>query len=154
MARLPIVGRIIVAGLMANNQFHLVRRRAAALSFPPVFYPAYETTGPTQARVETVKAEPVTDMVAKLMAVHARHPTSASNPFRFWTVNDYQAAYSTGKCTPVDVARAIIAAVRGSHAASTLCAIVELHGDDLLAQATASTQRHASRHSLGERLWT
>ena len=62
--------------------------------------------------------------------------------FHLPTVADYVGAFRSGRCTPTEVAEAVLNAIEDSNKASPpLRAIIETSRDVVLAQANASTQR-------------
>jgi Asp-tRNA(Asn)/Glu-tRNA(Gln) amidotransferase A subunit family amidase len=70
--------------------------------------------------------------------------------FRFPTVADYHAAYRSGALTPLDVAERFLARWEESENASpALRGFISMRRDDILAQASAATQRWKSGHPLG-----
>lgn len=65
-----------------------------------------------------------------------------SATFRFATVADFRRAYESGKCTPTDVASAVLNAIESSNALNPpLRAITDTKREVVLAMAEASTER-------------
>ncbi len=70
--------------------------------------------------------------------------------FRPYTCADFCEAYRSGQTTPLEVARRIIAAVESSNKAQPpLRAVVQIHAEDILQQAEASTQRWKAQKPIG-----
>ncbi|KAL7750360.1 hypothetical protein RI367_004133 [Sorochytrium milnesiophthora] len=73
----------------------------------------------------------------------------ADGQFRFWSVNDYHLAYKEGRTTPLKVAETLLRLITQSNGTSpALRAFVQVHSDDVSAQAQASTQRWQSGQPL------
>jgi Asp-tRNA(Asn)/Glu-tRNA(Gln) amidotransferase A subunit family amidase len=67
-----------------------------------------------------------------------------------WSISDYVRAYTSGKITPSQVAEYVIEAIKLSDKESPpLRAIIQLHEDDIRAQAKASTLRYQQGKPLG-----
>eukprot|EP00029_Vermamoeba_vermiformis_P000912 TRINITY_DN11085_c0_g1_i1.p1 TRINITY_DN11085_c0_g1~~TRINITY_DN11085_c0_g1_i1.p1 ORF type:complete len:611 (-),score=195.06 TRINITY_DN11085_c0_g1_i1:44-1672(-) len=69
--------------------------------------------------------------------------------FKYWTIEDYAAAYKQKLTTPLDVAKSAINAIRASESMTPAMNIfIEWREQDILAQAEASAKRHAAGKPL------
>lgn len=82
----------------------------------------------------------------------ALHAAASHEPpgFRFPGIDDYHAAYRSGRITPLDIAERFLAQREQSDKdARPLRAFIAVHRDDVLAQAKASTERWRAGRPLG-----
>ncbi|EON98560.1 putative amidase-like protein [Phaeoacremonium minimum UCRPA7] len=70
---------------------------------------------------------------------------------RYYSVADYHEAYKSGKVTPLQVVEALLPLINREHKPSSEYSIawLEVHIDEVLAAATASTERYAAGKPLG-----
>ena len=101
----------------------------------PILYPVPRYPPPVQEDY----AERNRDVLQKLLSSMADDRVE----FRFPTVADYRRAYGSRRCTPTDVAKAALKAIRHSNNTldPPLRAIVDTDSDEVLAMAEASTER-------------
>ncbi len=112
----------------------------------------FETGGINKLRTLTVD-EPPTNF--PLVTPESREATPAPDPeaiaqsysptkgYTYPSIRDYAEAYRSGRATPEDVARRVLAAIKDSDAQTPpLRAFIAVKDEDVLAQARASAQRH------------
>lgn len=81
--------------------------------------------------------------------VHAAK-SDANIEFHQWSIADYTSRYASGEITPLQVARAVLAAVEANEKSEfPLRIFVEKYDELILEQARASTQRYAEGKPLG-----
>lgn len=74
----------------------------------------------------------------------------SDQPFIYSTIDDYVEAYQSGRCTPTDVARRFLTALRRSEELTPPMRIfIAQRETDLLAQAASATARYAEGKTLG-----
>ena len=94
---------------------------------------------PTPPMIED-QSEPNKELLQKLLEKEIDKEEEGG--FRLPTVADYVSAFRSGRCTPTEVAEAVLNAIEESNKAKPpLRAIIETSHDVVLAQAKASTQR-------------
>jgi len=133
----PLIGRPIRAHLKA--QVGLPRLRSVAV------HGEVPSDLQLRRRLEDVAATPL----------EADHPVRVSNEaasfrggphaegFQFTTIADYALAFREGQATPLDVAQRVLDATRASEAGDPPMRIfIAQDQEDLLAQASAATERH------------
>ena len=96
-------------------------------------------TGPSPTPPLTVdQSKPNKKLLQKLL----EEAVDEKGEFHLPTVADYVGAFRSGRCTPTELAEAVLNAIEDSNKASPpLRAIIETSRDVVLAQANASTQR-------------
>ncbi len=88
------------------------------------------------------------DIAPPLPALDARDDDARAG-FRYPTVADYHAAFRRGALTPLDVASRFLAQWEESECGPRpLCAFIAMRRDDIIAQATASTERWKAGHPI------
>ena len=99
--------------------------------------PTFRGVGPTPPPTED-QSQPNKELLHKLL----EKEIEGEGEFHLPTVADFVGAFRSGRCTPTEVAEAVLNAVEDSNKASPpLRAIIETSRDVVLAQAKASTQR-------------
>ncbi|POM60772.1 Glutamyl-tRNA(Gln) amidotransferase subunit A [Phytophthora palmivora] len=141
VARLPVLGRILCNQLAKDNKIIEARKFAASIPDLPLYYPYLEPTEKDKQQREPLSLE---EFSKKGM------DNSADIPFRHWSIADYTSRYVSGKVTPVQVAKALLAAIeKNQQSEYPLNLFVEKHDDEILAQAKASAERYARGKPLG-----
>ena len=75
---------------------------------------------------------------------------NADISFKHWSIGDYTSRYALKEVTPLQVAKALLAAVEQNQQSEfALNLFVEKHDEEILAQAKASTERYARGEPLG-----
>ena len=116
-----------------KRKSNLDRMRGVYLPEKPTFY----ATPPTPPLTED-QSQPNKELLHKLL----EKEIEGEGKFRLPTVADFVGAFRSGRCTPTEVAEAVLNAIEDSNKASPpLRAIIETSHDVVLAQAKASTQR-------------
>lgn len=116
-------------------------RLASALPDQPLYYPYVPPTS----------TPPPLETPLDLAAFSARSLADPkTNGFRHWTVADYTSRFASRELSPVQVARAVLAAVDASEQEPTpLRLFVAIHRDQVIADARASAARWARGEPLG-----
>ena len=128
LASLPVIGPLLVNKLRADAGLRALT--ATAIDDAPTFSPM------------------LPDVASALPALDARDDDARAG-FRFPTVADYHAAYRRGTLTPLDVASRFLAQWDESERGPRpLRAFIAMRRDDILAQATAATERWKSGSPL------
>ena len=110
----------------------------------PTFYPS-----PSPASAEPAALTSSNDNTLLTLVEAFLRQDKPGNGFRYATVADFHHAYQTGKCTPVDVARAVLQAIADSNKASPpLRAIVDVDRDAVMDMALASSERWKQKKPL------
>ncbi|KAF0689419.1 Aste57867_19125 [Aphanomyces stellatus] len=136
LSGVPVLGPLISQYLKRVNQMYQVRELAALVDDAPIYYPLHY---PSAAERQHHGAQ-LTDLTY-------RSPTHPDDSVFFTrhSIQDYTDAYASGRVTPLQVARAVLAAIDASNtAAIPLRAVIAFHRDDILNQARASTARYAA----------
>lgn len=137
LATKPLTGRLIRAKMLDDLGFGLLRKNRADGASPlrlsqPVMVP--QEVDPREGRLGRV----VSGRVAK------------ADGFTAPTVSDFAQAYRQGRCSPMDVAKTILAAVdRSESQPKPYRFFIAQDPDDLLAQAEASADRFKKGAPLG-----
>lgn len=108
-----------------------------------MFYPFVEPKTLTEKPAQPLSLEAFRDNGA---------PVDKSNgaPFKQWTIGDYTSRYTSGELTPVQVARAVLKAIKESEEGDyPLKLFIEKHDEMIMAQAKASAKRYAQGKPLG-----
>mmetsp|Transcript_19401 Transcript_19401/g.39914 ORF Transcript_19401/g.39914 Transcript_19401/m.39914 type:complete len:631 (-) Transcript_19401:1613-3505(-) len=142
MAHLPVVGPVVFAFLKQKNDISAPRKLAAVLKEMPLYYPLPELSPEVKQRENDLASD---FCVEKFASVD--HDVALQDPavgFRHWTIRDYTTRYAAGEVSPVNVARAVIAAIEDSNRDSDhpLMAMTAMHRDDVMQQAYASLERY------------
>ena len=126
-------GEIILGPRMKQNS-NLDRMGGVYLPEAPTYYATPSTPPLTEDQ-----SQPNKELLQKLLE---KEVDDEKGEFRLPTVADYVGAFRSGRCTPTEVAEAVVNAIEDSNKASPpLRAIIETSRDVVLAQANASTQR-------------
>ncbi|MHB8837833.1 MAG: amidase [Gemmatimonadaceae bacterium] len=129
LAGLPVIGPLLVNRLRADAGLRALI--ATAIDDAPTFTPM------------------LPDVAPALPALDPRDDDARAG-FRFPTVADYHAAYRRGTLTPLQVASQFLAQWEESERdPRPMRAFIAMRRDDILAQATASTERWKSGSPLG-----
>lgn len=136
--RTPVLRRLIAKHLSRDNDLLEVRRVAAFVPDMPLYYPYIE---PTHTNANT-DALVLTDFSAK----NAHANGKPTDMFQHWSISDYTTRYASGALSPVQVAKAFLAAAKDT---AHLHIFIEQHDADILAQARASAARYAAGKPLG-----
>jgi hypothetical protein len=137
--RMPVIGALVCKFLKRNNNFVEVRELATIVPDMPLYYPLHF---PTQDEMEQHKKQATGFSIDKL-----RFDALDGDAFNFkrWTIQDYTDRYKSGQTTPLDVARAVLAAIDDSNARSVpLRAVLHCKKHEVLEEAKASTARYAA----------
>jgi hypothetical protein len=105
--------------LFADSNLGALRSRF--ITNPPTFYPIKDEKDPNNARKVDVSSIPV---------------------------NEYRAAYLSGKTTPTEMAKTLIANIKHSSTIG-LDALIKYKEQDILQQALKSTERYRTNTSIG-----
>ena len=129
LAGSPLVGNMLVGRLRKDAGLSTLTEKP--LDDAPTFTPQLANVAPSLAALDPREDD-------------------ARAGFRFPTVGDYHAAYRSGALTPIDVAERFLARWKESEQASpALRGFISMRGDDILAQARASTERWKSGKPIG-----
>lgn len=143
MIRTPVLGRLLSKSLRKDNNVLGVRRLASALADLPLYTPYMDP----KTSVEPPAAPLALDAFSRQGLQTDR---SAAVPFKHWSIADYTSRYASGELTPLQVARAVLAAVDANEkSAHAMHLFVEKHDALVLAQARAATARYAVGTPLG-----
>ncbi|OWY90184.1 Glutamyl-tRNA(Gln) amidotransferase subunit A, partial [Phytophthora megakarya] len=141
VARLPVLGRILCNQLAKDNKIIEARKFAASIPDLPLYYPYLEPSEKDK-QVKTLSIEEFSQKGVKIKSNDA--------PFKHWSIADYTSRYASGEVTPVQVAKALLAAVaKNQQSEYPLNVFIEKHNEEILAQAKASTERYAKGKPLG-----
>ena len=125
-------GKIFVQPRMKHNS-NLDRMGGVYLPEKPTFYPTPQTPPLTEDHTQHNK-----ELLQKLL----EKEIGEEGEFHLPSVADFVRAFRSGRCTPTEVAEAVLNAIEESNKANPpLRAIIETSRDVVLAQAKASTQR-------------
>ncbi|KAG3094003.1 Fatty acid amide hydrolase [Phytophthora idaei] len=142
VARLPVLGRILCNQLAKDNKIVEARKFAASIPDLPLYYPYLE---PKQSDFRKGE-EPLSLVEFSKKGVK----TKSDDAFKHWTIADYTSRYTSREVTPVQVAKALLAAVeKNQQSEYPLNLFVEKHDEEILAQAKASAERYARGEPLG-----
>ena len=125
------------------NRVAIGARLASFLPDMPLYYPFVDPS-PSLSR-ETAADVPTDDFAQRGIKKQRKDA-----PFQRWSIADYTSRYQSGELTPLQVARAVLAAIEESDKGETpLRAFVEVHKERVLHQAKESTARYAAKKPLG-----
>ncbi|KAF0699855.1 Aste57867_9631 [Aphanomyces stellatus] len=128
---LPVLGPLVMKMLKRDNYIARVRELAATLDDPPLYYPLHFPTTDERQR-----------HAAQSNDLTYHRDTLA---FKRYSIQDYIDAYTNGQVTPLQVAKAVVAAINASNTAEIpLRAVIASHTDEILRDAAASTARYAA----------
>ena len=134
------LGRLIVVPHLLKN-VGVPKMSGTYLPDKPTLYPVPRYPPPVRGDY----TKPNRDVLQKLLS----SVTDDSVEFRFPTVADYRRAYKSGRCTPIDVAKAALKAIKISNSLDPpLRAIIDTDRDEVLAMAKASTERWKAGKTL------
>ncbi|TMW59807.1 hypothetical protein Poli38472_004876 [Pythium oligandrum] len=140
--RMPVLGRIIAKLTYNGNNMLEVRRVAALNPDTPVYYPIVDPPK------EQKKPKPL-DLIA-FSQQNGNAKSKSTTGFKHWSISDYTSRYASNEFSPVQVAKAVIAAVRELEQGEVPSRIfIETFEDELMAEARASAQRYAEGKPLG-----
>ena len=132
----PATSGLLLRQMLETGGISTLRR--IAVDDPPTYRPHAPCDGPI------APASPF-DLVP-FLRTSRESPSGSGHP----TVRDYEAAYLSGRVTPVEVAGKVIEAIADSDARPpALRAIVACLQEDVLAQARASAERFREGRPLG-----
>ncbi|KAF4031758.1 Amidase [Phytophthora infestans] len=142
VARLPVLGRILCNQLAKDNKIVEARKFAASIPDLPLYYPYLE---PNQSDFRHGEGPLSLEDFSK-KGVKSKN----ADAFKHWSIADYTSRYISGEVTPVQVAKALLAAVeKNQQSEYPLNLFVEKHDEEILAQAKASAERYARGNPLG-----
>ena len=125
-------GQLFIAPRMKHKS-NLDRMGSVYLPEVPTFYATPATPPLTEDHTQANK-----ELLKKLL----EEEVATEGGFHLPTVADYVGAFQSGRCTPTEVAEAILNAIEDSNKANPpLRAIIETSHDVVMAQAKTSTQR-------------
>ncbi|CAI5737063.1 unnamed protein product [Peronospora destructor] len=146
ISRLPVFGRILYSQLAKDNKILEVRKFAASISDMPLYYPYLEPKE-SDKRQLVVEEEPVS--LEEFSKKGARDKIADAS-FKHWSIGDYTSRYASNEVTPLQVAKALLAAVEQNQQSDfSLNLFVEKHDEEILAQAKVSAERYARGEPLG-----
>ncbi|TMW60957.1 hypothetical protein Poli38472_000999 [Pythium oligandrum] len=141
--RTPVLGRIVSKVLHAENQMLEIRRVASSIPDMPLYYPYFDppkTTANSEAPID----------LAAFSSKNVNAKTSNTKGFKHWSISDYTSRYASGALSPVQVAKAFLAAVRESEQGEQpLRVFVETFDEEIMEAARASAARYAEGKPLG-----
>ncbi|KAG7395318.1 hypothetical protein PHYBOEH_003939 [Phytophthora boehmeriae] len=141
VARLPGVGRILCNQLARDNKILEVRKFAASIPDLPLYYPYLD---PKESDLVETEQLPLKEFSEKGVR------TKSNFAFKHWSIADYTSRYASGEISPVQVAKALLAAVeKNQQSEYPLNLFIEKHDDEILKQAKASAERYARGEPLG-----
>ncbi|ETK83273.1 hypothetical protein L915_11470 [Phytophthora nicotianae] len=142
VARLPVLGRILCNQLAKDNKIVEARKFAASIPDLPLYYPYLE---PKQSDFRQGDGPLSLEDFSKKAT-----KSKSTDAFKHWSIADYTSRYTSGEVTPVQVAKALLAAVEKNQQSDyPLNLFVEKHDEEILAQAKASAERYARGKPLG-----
>ncbi|GMF39532.1 unnamed protein product [Phytophthora fragariaefolia] len=145
-ARLPVIGRILCNQLAKDNKIVEVRKFAASIPDLPLYYPYLEPKESDTHQLTQGEKPLSLEEFSKKGVKTKRDGTF----FKHWSIADYTSHYASGEVTPVQVAKALLAAVeKNQQSEYPLNLFVEKHDEEILAQAKASAERYARGAPLG-----
>ncbi|KAG1712976.1 hypothetical protein DVH05_000706 [Phytophthora capsici] len=140
IARLPVLGRILCNQLAKDNKIIEARKFAASIPDLPLYYPYLEPKESDFRQGEELSLDEFSKKGVK----------TDSSAFKHWSIADYTSRYTSGEVTPVQVAKALLAAVElNQQSEFPLNLFVEKHDEEILAAAKASAERYAKGKPLG-----
>ncbi|KAE9030469.1 Fatty acid amide hydrolase [Phytophthora rubi] len=146
VARLPVLGRILCNQLAKDNKIVEVRKFAASIPDLPLYYPYLDPKESDKRQLVEGEAPLSLEEFSK-KGVKGKSDEAF---FKHWSIADYTSRYASGEVTPVQVAKALLAAVeKNQQSEYPLNLFVEKHDDEILAQAKASAERYARGKLLG-----
>ena len=126
-------GQLFIMPRVKHNS-NLDRMKGIYIPEKPTYYATPSTPPLTEDQ-----SEPNKELLQKLLE---KEIDEEEGGFHLPTVADYVSAFRSGRCTPTEVAEAVLNAIEESNKAKPpLRAIIETSRDVVLAQAKASTQR-------------
>ncbi|KDO34557.1 hypothetical protein SPRG_00620 [Saprolegnia parasitica CBS 223.65] len=143
LTRVPVIGRLVLQVLRADNDVIAVREFASTVTDSPMYYPVH-VLGADERAAHDAKAAgfDVHDLTFA--------PIGENLAFQRWTIQDYTDKYKAGAVTPLQVAKAVLAAIAESDARPVpLRAFIEVKTDEVLREAAASTARYAAGKPMG-----
>ena len=116
---------------------------AASGMFSPLMHPLEPVSEAERAQhAQLAQKASISDFLA------SRSPAARSETgFHYATIEEYHAAYVSGRTTPLEVAQRVIVFLKNQQ--EHLNAVPELSEADVLEQAAASTERYKSGAQLG-----
>ncbi|RMX62195.1 hypothetical protein KXD40_008637 [Peronospora effusa] len=146
LSRLPVFGRILCSHLAKENKILEVRKFAASIPDLPLYYP-YLIPTKSDKRQLLEGEEPLS---LEEFSKKGARDKNADATFKHWSIGDYTSRYVSNEVTPLQVAKALLAAVENNQQSEfSLNLFVEKHDEEILAQAKASTERYARGKPLG-----
>uniref|UniRef100_A0A2C9UQ23 Amidase domain-containing protein n=1 Tax=Manihot esculenta TaxID=3983 RepID=A0A2C9UQ23_MANES len=142
-----IFGPFLLYILIRNNLVHKLVSNAE-LEESPVFVPLHQFEELNEPEVKLIDSDlsPPQRVQQAIECLPLSSPTpldASTHSFRRWTIMDYSRAYTSGKTTPYAVAKRLIAAIRRSSTPPMdMAFFINYDVEDILRQATESTQRH------------
>ncbi|GMF11817.1 unnamed protein product [Phytophthora lilii] len=121
-------------------------RFAASIPDLPLYYPYLDPAENDKRKL----AEGEAPLPLEEFSKKGVRGKSADTFFKHWSIADYTSRYTSGEVTPVQVAKALLAAVeKNQQSEFPLNLFVEKHDDEILEQAKASAERYARGKPLG-----
>lgn len=141
-----IFGGILLYILKKDN---LIHKLVSFADFPesPLFTPACPYEEAKEQEVEFVEPDlsPPNQVQKAVECLGFSETKKVASDYGFyrWTILDYSKAYTSGKVTPIMVAKRFIEAVRDSSQPELqMCFFIDYDVDDIIRQATESTLRY------------
>ncbi|KAG2523966.1 hypothetical protein BBO99_00005070 [Phytophthora kernoviae] len=145
IVRLPVLGRILCNQLARDNKILEVRKFAASIPDLPLYYPYMEPK-----ETELVKTQQISLKEFSNKGIRTKKSAKEDAFFKHWSIADYTSRYASREVSPVQVAKALLAAVeKNQQSEYPLSLFVEKHDDEILEQAKASAERYARGEPLG-----
>jgi Asp-tRNA(Asn)/Glu-tRNA(Gln) amidotransferase A subunit family amidase len=146
IAETRFFGRFLISKILADSKIPLVRRFASTRHEAPTFLPLVL---PKPEQLKQADEDARHTKLDSLVDLSNFNSKKLSN-FRFWTIEDYAAAYRSGYVSPEEVARRVIRHIKDSDQRTPpLRIFITWNETDILKQAQESTKRFASGRPLG-----
>ncbi|KAF1315227.1 Fatty acid amide hydrolase, partial [Globisporangium splendens] len=153
LIHLPVIGRVITGTLAKDNKIIEVRKYVAIATIAivsslvasfvpdmPVFLPYIDPKTSVKKPAEQMSLEEFSAMGV----------TKKTSNFKHWSIADYTSRYASGELTPLQVARAVLAAVAENEKSEyPMHFFIEKYDDLILEQAKESSKRYAEGKPLG-----
>ncbi|RLN82372.1 hypothetical protein BBJ28_00010566 [Nothophytophthora sp. Chile5] len=136
------------APVLYGKPLQVHRKFAASIPDLPLYYPYMEPKASDFPATDD--QEPLSLEAFSSKGVRTAEFINDDATFKHWSIGDYTSRYASGELSPVQVAKAVLAAVkRNEQSEFPLNLFIEKHDDAILAQAKASADRYARGEPLG-----
>jgi Asp-tRNA(Asn)/Glu-tRNA(Gln) amidotransferase A subunit family amidase len=148
IAETPVIGDFLMAKIKFDSKIPLIRKFANERSHTAPTVMPLVSSSEAEHKQATKDAETYNINYLLQAERDLKRSTDPRN-FKYWTIEDYAAAYKKNLITPLDVARSAIEAIRASESMTPAMNIfIEWREQDILAQAEASAKRIAAGKPL------